>query len=78
MTLDEISQQLADLRADIVRAHTPEVMNPQEAATFLGIKPDTLFRWRKDGWGPKYSQPTRNVVRYLREDLLEFMKEHRG
>ena len=62
MTLDEIQKQIAELRTDIVRAHPPEVMNTDEAATFLGVKPDTLFRWRKDGWGPTYSQPTRSVV----------------
>ena len=75
MTIDEIGQQLADLRADIIRANPPQVMNPEEAATFLGVTTETLFRWRKDRFGPPYSQPTSRVVRYLRDDLVAWMRE---
>ena len=78
MTLDEIGQQLADLRAEIARAHPPEVMTTEQAADFLSVKPDTLYRWRKDAVGPMYSQPTNSVVRYLREDLVAWMQEHRA
>lgn len=78
MTLDEIGRQLADLRAEIARAHPPEVMTTDEAATFLSVTTETLFRWRKDAFGPKYSQPTRSVVRYLRDDLVAWMQEHRA
>ena len=46
------------------------------AADFLGVTTETLLRWRKDAWGPKYSQPTPRMVRYLREDLITFLKEH--
>ncbi len=73
----EISQQIADLRAVIVRANPPEVMTPQEAAAFLGVTDETLFRWRKDGFGPAYSQPNSRIVRYLRDDLISWLEEHR-
>ena len=56
MTLDEIGQQLADLRADIARNTTPEVMTTEHAAAFLNVTTETLFRWRKDATGPAYSQ----------------------
>lgn len=75
MTIEEIGQQLADLRVDLVRANPPQVMNPEEAATFLGVTTETLFRWRKDRFGPPYSQPTSRVVRYLRDDLVAWMRE---
>ncbi len=76
MTIQDIGQQIADLRVDMIRANPPQVMNPEEAATFLGVTTETLFRWRKDGSGPKYSQPTSRVVRYLRSDLIEFLREY--
>ncbi|WP_217356943.1 helix-turn-helix transcriptional regulator [Ruegeria arenilitoris] len=76
MTIQDIGQQIADLRVDMIRANPPQVMNPEEAATFLGVTTETLFRWRKDGNGPKFSQPTSRVVRYLRSDLIEFLREY--
>ncbi|EAP83958.1 AlpA family transcriptional regulator [Sulfitobacter sp. EE-36] len=75
MTIEEIGQQLADLRVDMIRANPPQVMNPEEAATFLGVTTETLFRWRKDAFGPPYSQPTSRVVRYLRDDVVAWMRE---
>ena len=77
MKLEDISQQLADLHAVIKRAHPPEVMTPEQAGEVIGVTKDTLFRWRKDGVGPRYSKPTTHIVRYLREDVLDFLKEYR-
>jgi hypothetical protein len=70
MTLNELGQQLADLHRDLIRSHPPEVMTPTEAAEFIGCKVDTLQTWRKDGFGPPYSQPTARLVRYLRADVV--------
>ena len=78
MTLDEIGQQLADLRAEIMRAHPPEVMTPAQAADMIGVTAETLFRWRKDACGPRYSQPNPRIVRYLRDDVVAFLKEYRA
>ena len=78
MTYEKLCQQIADLRDLLTRTHTPEVMTPSEAAMFLGVTHETLFRWRKDQFGPVYSQPTARIVRYLRDDLIAFLKESRG
>ena len=67
-----VGQQTADRPLNL------EVMTPSDAADFLGVTTETLLRWRKDAWGPKYSQPTPRMVRYLREDLITFLKEHRA
>lgn len=75
MSYEELSQQIADLRALIERTNPPELMTSREAAQFLGVSYETVFRWRKDGEGPKYSQPTPRVVRYLRSDLLKFLEQ---
>ncbi len=77
MTLDEIGQQLADLHRDLIRSHPPEILKPHEAADILGVTTETLWRWRKDGFGPKYSQPNDRIVRYLRKDVVAWLEECR-
>jgi predicted DNA-binding transcriptional regulator AlpA len=78
MSIEKISRQIDDLRAIVLRANAPEVMTPGEAAEFLGVTTETLYRWRKDAWGPKYSQVNPRLVRYLRDDLVAWLKEARG
>lgn len=77
MTLNEIGQQLAELRDQLQKNMPRDVMTPGEAAEMIGVSVETLYRWRKDGFGPAYSQPNHRVVRYLREDVLAFLREHR-
>lgn len=77
MTIDELSEQLSALHNDLIRSNPPQVMNSREAAQFLGVTDETLFRWRKDGTGPSYSQPNSRIVRYLRDDLVSWLEEHR-
>ncbi len=78
MTIDELSEQLEALHNDLIRSHPPQVMTCREAAQFLAVTDETLFRWRKDGVGPSYSQPNSRLIRYLYDDLVAWMKECRG
>jgi hypothetical protein len=78
MTLDEVAAELAALREAILAAHPPEVLNTEEAAAIIGVKADTMRIWRKDAFGPKYSQPNARVVRYLRKDVIAWLEEHRS
>lgn len=76
-TIAELAEEIRGLRADLFRANPPVAMNPVEAAEFLGVTTETLFRWRKDKIGPRYSQPTPKFLRYLHEDLVDWMRENR-
>ncbi|PIE13495.1 MAG: hypothetical protein CSA68_11605 [Rhodobacterales bacterium] len=78
MTIDELASQIDALRADLIRSNPPLIMTSQEAATFLGVSDETMLRWRKDGFGPSYSQPNCRVVRYLRDDVVAWLEENRG
>jgi predicted DNA-binding transcriptional regulator AlpA len=78
MTLDKVSKQIDELRSLVIRATPPEVMSTEEAAEFLGMNRETLFRWRKDGTGPAYSQPNHRIVRYQKADLVAFLDQHKG
>lgn len=49
-----------------------EIMNEQEAAAFLKIKPRTLRLWRNER-GLPHSKITSRVIRYSRSDLTEWM-----
>jgi excisionase family DNA binding protein len=58
-------------------AHThSKLLNPPEAAEFLGISKITLAGWR---CSKRYSLPYIKVgrlVRYRRSDLVEFLESH--
>jgi len=75
MNVEQITQRLDAIQSSLARAHPPEVMSTEEAAAFLGMVPETLFRWRKDGIGPKYSRINDRVIRYLKDDLISWMRE---
>ena len=50
---------------------------PAEAAGLSGVSVRTLYRWRKQGFGPTYQQYSKNgAVRYPCEEFLEFLQEH--
>ena len=51
-------------------------VTPDEAAHFLGVQPDTLQKWRRRGYGPKWSTALgERSPRYWKRDLLAFMKD---
>ncbi len=57
----------------------PHLLTPKQAAEFLGVSVDTLARWRVLGAGPafvKFSRAKQALVRYRREDLERFIREH--
>lgn len=74
MKLGEISDQLTSLKDALVRSHPPDVMTTQEASAYLNMSEMTVFNMRKDGKGPKFFQPTPRLVRYLKEDLIDWVK----
>lgn len=65
-------------KIDTGQSTAHEVMTPLQAAAFLRVTTETLFRWRKNGSGPRYSQPNARIVRYLRDDLIAFLKEYQA
>lgn len=48
-------------------------LSTKEAARFLGIHPDTLRRWRREGIGPRYSRIGR-LIRYHVDTLDEWLR----
>lgn len=77
MTIDELAARIETLHEGLLRSNPPQVMNSREAAQFLGVTDETMFRWRKDGVGPSYSQPNSRIVRYLHSDLVAWLEENR-
>jgi hypothetical protein len=56
-----------------------QLLTPKQAAEFLGLSVDTLARWRVLGVGPafvKFSRAKQALVRYRREDLERFVRDH--
>ena len=49
------------------------IFTTEEAAEYLRLKPKTLQRWRTENRGPKYIEPERNMVRYLEQDIIDWL-----
>ena len=52
------------------------LLTPQEAAAFLGVKPQTLALWRTKATGPEYIK-VGNCVRYDLEALQAYVDKNR-
>lgn len=53
------------------------VLRTREAAAFLGIAPQTLRRWRLDGYGPAFTRlgrGRRSPAGYRRSDLERWLR----
>eukprot|EP00581_Thalassiosira_minuscula_P026121 CAMPEP_0184404978 /NCGR_PEP_ID=MMETSP0738-20130409/235_1 /TAXON_ID=385413 /ORGANISM="Thalassiosira miniscula, Strain CCMP1093" /LENGTH=77 /DNA_ID=CAMNT_0026761233 /DNA_START=166 /DNA_END=399 /DNA_ORIENTATION=+ len=68
---------LAELRSAIEAQQYPQIMTPAQAADFLGVSDYYLLDLRKRKAGPAYAQPASKIVRYMRDDLIAWMNEHR-
>lgn len=52
-----------------------ELVSSKEAARLLGIKPQTLDRWRHLGKGPVFCKYERGAVRYQRAVIQQWINE---
>ena len=73
------TDDILELVSRIARA--PEVMDEGEAAEYLRLSPRTLEKWRARGEGPSFcplgGKGLRPHVRYMREDLLNWLRSRR-
>jgi predicted site-specific integrase-resolvase len=51
------------------------LMTPTQVKDWLGVSPATLRRWRVQGIGPAYIQPSPRVIRYRRSAVLAWLEE---
>lgn len=54
---------------------TTQLIAPEEVAAYLGISPDTINTFRKQGRGPRYTRVGK-LVRYRLEDVEEWLARH--
>ena len=54
-----------------------DLLSDGEAARVLRLSPRTLQRWRQEGSGPPFLRMSPGMVRYLRSDLSQFLKDSR-
>jgi len=55
-------------------ASDPLIIRPTELASMLGIKLDTLRRWRKCGRGPAFVSETPRSTVYLRDAVEHWLR----
>lgn len=53
------------------------LLNEQQAAEYLGLKPRTLQAWRTRGGGPIYLRISHRCVRYTMADLRAWLDTRR-
>lgn len=56
----------------------PILLNEVQAANILGVKPETLQRWRREGKGPKSVRIGDRSIRYTVSDLKAFIAARGG
>lgn len=49
------------------------VLSPEQVARYLSVSPETLKRWRKRKFGPRFVRINRRVIRYHRADVDNFL-----
>ena len=52
-----------------------ELLSPKELSRILKISPITVYKWAERGILPSYK--LEGVVRFSRDDVLEFIQKHR-
>lgn len=70
--LQQKREAQAYAQAQRIAALMPALLTTDQAAEFIGIKPDTLYRWRKEGRGPAFVK-SRGFVRYTAEALNQWI-----
>ncbi len=63
-----------DLRDFITRGQNgPRWLTTVEVALLLGVRPQTLEKWRSQGKGPPFRKASRRVVRYDQTAVADWM-----
>lgn len=57
---------------------TTDTLTSAEAATLLGIAPETLAAWRHRGKSPRFTRTGHRTVTYDRADIEAFIAEREG
>lgn len=53
-----------------------EYVKPAQLAGELGVDEVTLWRWRRDGIGPRYHRVGPRAIRYARADVDAWLESH--
>jgi hypothetical protein len=54
-----------------------EILDTKGAAAFVKVSDRTLEGFRVRGGGPLFLNPSPKIVRYLKSDLIAWLKDHR-
>ena len=64
----QVSDHITGRSADVL-------LTEAEAAEFLQVSPRTLQGWRYNGGGPRFVRISRRIIRYRRQDLLDWIEK---
>jgi excisionase family DNA binding protein len=52
----------------------PELLTKEDVARLFNIKPNTVYRWSKEGV-LRPIRPTKRTTRFLKDEVLKLLKE---
>ncbi len=58
------------------KSERPVVLNPREAAQYLGVSVSTLKLWRAQKIGPKWTKRGARLIAYRPADLEQFLDDN--
>lgn len=53
-------------------------IDSKEVAVMLGVTEQVLKAWRKTGEGPPWYRLGKKLVRYVKEEVIEWVAQNRG
>jgi len=68
---------MSDVVRRAVQDAVNELLKESNAGRVLGVKGNTLRKWRQLGIGPDYIRLSNRCVRYRHEDLMRFLESRR-
>jgi len=74
MTADDL---ISEVRTALDDERFPPIMTTQQVARLLDLSTEWLFNARKARTGPPFIQISRQTVRYDRDDILAWARNHR-
>ena len=54
---------------------TRHLIDTAELSAELGVRTETLYRWRRTGYGPRFTRVGR-LIRYSRPDIDRWLANH--
>jgi len=68
---EEINEIVEDMKQ--IKSENRLWFNTKELANYLGVSVPLIEMWRREGFGPQYSNLGKRKIVYLKKDIAQFI-----